>query len=159
MAQLEVVAEREIAGSPDDVFDAIADYREIRPRLLTEQYTGYEVREGGDGAGTVVAFRFHATSRRVREMLLDVTEPGENELVETDRNSTFVTRYTVTPAAAAGGARVTIRTTWQGAGGVGGFFERLFAPRALTGVYERFLANLAAETEKPAGTAGAAGGE
>jgi hypothetical protein len=151
MAQLEVVAEREIAAEPNDVFDAIADYQEVHPRLLTEQFTDYEVREGGDGEGTVLAFRFHATSRRVREMLCDITEPEENVLVETDRNSTLVTRYTVTPAAAGGGAHVTIRTTWEGAGGVGGFFERLFAPRALTGVYQRILANLAAETEKSPG--------
>ncbi|MGP3967447.1 SRPBCC family protein [Streptomyces sp. 6N223] len=158
MAQLEAVAEREIAAHPDDVFDAIADYREVHPRLLPERYTDFEVREGGDGQGTVLFYRFHATSRRVREMLLDVTEPGENVLVETDRNSTLVTRYTVTAGSAEGAARVAIRTTWQGASGVGGFFERLFAPRALEGTHQQFLANLAAETEKPAG-AGTAGGE
>ncbi|MGP4115498.1 SRPBCC family protein, partial [Streptomyces sp. 4N509B] len=135
MAQIEVVAERDVAAEPNDVFDAIADYTEVHPRLLPEQFTDYEVREGGDGEGTVLFFRFHATSRRVREVLCDITEPAENELVETDRNSTLVTRYVVTPAPN-GGARVTIRTTWEGSGGVGGFFERLFAPRALSGVYE-----------------------
>ena len=31
--------------------------------------------------------------------------------------------------------QVRISTTWQGAGGVGGFFERLFAPRVLRRIY------------------------
>jgi hypothetical protein len=160
MAQLEAVAEREIAAHPDDVFDAIADYREVHGRLLPERYTDYEVREGGDGEGTVVSYRFHATSRRVREMLLEVTEPGENVLVETDRNSTLVTRYTVTAGSAEGVARVTVRTTWQGASGIGGFFEGLFAPRALTASHQQLLANLATETEKPgSGAPGTGAGE
>jgi hypothetical protein len=148
MAQVEVVRERDIAARPDDVFDAIADYQETHPGLLPEQFTDYEVREGGDGEGTVVFFRFHATSRRVREVLADITEPSDNKLVETDRNSTLVTTYTVTPGEREGSARVTIHTTWEGAGGIGGFFEKLFAPRALGGVYERILANLASETEQ-----------
>lgn len=147
MAQIEVLARRDIAAEPNDVFDAIADYEEFHPKLLTEQFTDYEVREGGDGEGTVLFFRFHATSRRVREVLCDVTEPEENVLVETDRNSTLVTRYDVTPAPN-GGARVTIRSTWEGSGGVGGFFERLFAPTALRRVYDRMLTNLATEMER-----------
>jgi hypothetical protein len=30
---------------------------------------------------------------------------------------------------------VRVETRWQGAGGVGGVFERLFAPRVLRGIY------------------------
>ena len=30
---------------------------------------------------------------------------------------------------------VRISTTWEGAGGIGGFFERVFAPRAMRGIY------------------------
>ncbi len=149
MAQLEVVAARDVAAKPDDVFDALADYEDFHRRLLPEQFTDYEVREGGDGEGTVLFFRFHATSRRVREVLADITEPGKDRLVETDRNSTLVTSYTVAPSEElADGARVTLRTTWEGAGGIGGFFERLFAPRALQAVYQRILANLEAEMAK-----------
>ncbi|MEO3754455.1 SRPBCC family protein [Streptomyces sp. B6B3] len=149
MAQVEVVAARDVAAKPDDVFDALADYEDFHRRLLPEQFTDYEVREGGDGEGTVLFFRFHATSRRIREVLADITEPDKDRLVETDRNSTLVTSYTVVPSEElTGGARVTIRTTWEGAGGIGGFFERLFAPRALQAVYQRILANLAAEMDK-----------
>ena len=35
-----------------------------------------------------------------------------------------------------------IATTWQGAGGIGGFFERTFAPRAMRAIYEDELKRL-----------------
>ncbi|MDT0442376.1 SRPBCC family protein [Streptomyces johnsoniae] len=146
MALVEVVARRDIKAEPDDVFDAIADYQEVHPKLLPEQFTDFEVREGGDGEGTVIFFRLHATAKRVRECLLEVTEPEDRKLVESDRNSTLVTTWTV--GAENGGSRVTIHTAWQGVGGVGGVFERIFAPRALSGIYAQILANLAAEMEK-----------
>lgn len=148
MGLLTVEARREIAAAPDDVLDAIADYRTTHARLLTGQFTDYEVREGGDGEGTVLFFRFHATSRRVREVLADITEPDDHTIVETDRNSTMVTTYHVVPGTAEGSSLVTLRSTWEGAGGVGGFFERLFAPRVLRATYDRVLVNLARETEK-----------
>ncbi|WP_049574780.1 SRPBCC family protein [Streptomyces sp. SBT349] len=149
MALVEVVARRDIRAEPDDVFDAIADYEGVHRGLLPEQFTGYEVREGGDGEGTVLYVKLHATKKRVRECLFEVTEPEDNTLVETDRNSDLVTTYTVEPAEGAdGSARVTIHSAWQGATGVGGFFERRFAPRVLTGIYDQILANLATELEK-----------
>ena len=39
-------------------------------------------------------------------------------------------------------------TTWNGAGGIGGFFERTFAPKGLARIYDALLAKLAAESEK-----------
>ncbi|MDT0345988.1 SRPBCC family protein [Streptomyces litchfieldiae] len=146
MSLVEIVARREIKAEPDDVFDALADYQEVHGRLLPEQFTDYEVREGGDGEGTVLFFRFHATKSRVRECLVDITEPEDRKLVETDRNSTLVTTWTVEPAG--GASLATIHSAWEGAGGIGGVFERIFAPRALQKVYQQLLANLAAETEK-----------
>ncbi|MFE0687379.1 SRPBCC family protein [Streptomyces xiamenensis] len=147
MAQVEVVTQREINAEPDDVLDAIADYREVHPRLLPEQFTDYEVREGGDGEGTVVFFRLHATAKRVRECLMEVTEPDDHTVVETDRNSTLVTTFTAVPGSVKNTSSVTIRSTWDGAPGIGGFFERIFAPRGLNGFYEQILANLAREVE------------
>ncbi|MFI7275433.1 SRPBCC family protein [Streptomyces sp. NPDC049879] len=146
MGQIEVVRRREIAADHEDVLDALADYRGVHPRLLPERFTDYAVEEGGDGAGTVVRLRFHATSRRVRDCLLDISEPGEGRLVEKDRNSTMVTEYTVEPASGGAdkAALVTVRSTWQGAGGIGGFFERTFAPRVLGTAYDQILDNLAA---------------
>ena len=143
MAQVEATTQREIPGAPDEVFAALADYHRVRPQLLPEHFSEYEVREGGEGGGTVVHWKLQATSKRVRDCLLDVTQPAEGELVETDRNSSMVTSWRVTPGAA-GAARVTVSTTWTGAGGIGGFFERTFAPKGLDRIYGEVLTRLAA---------------
>ncbi|MEN3583358.1 MULTISPECIES: SRPBCC family protein [unclassified Streptomyces] len=147
MAQVEATTERIVAADAATVFDTVADYGGTRAKLLPEQFSEYEVREGGDGEGTVVHWRLQATSKRVRDCLLDVTEPSDGELVEKDRNSSMVTTWRVTPAGE-GRSRVVVRTVWQGAGGVGGFFERTFAPKGLARIYDAILARLAAETEK-----------
>ncbi|MEV6806723.1 SRPBCC family protein [Streptomyces sp. NPDC017248] len=147
MAQVEATTERVVAADAEKVFDALADYRGTRQRLLPEQFSAYEVREGGDGEGTVVHWRLQATSKRVRDCLLEVSEPTDGELVEKDRNSSMVTTWRVTPAGE-GRSRVVVTSTWQGAGGIGGFFERTFAPKGLGRIYDALLANLAAEVEK-----------
>ncbi|QFR96519.1 SRPBCC family protein [Streptomyces tsukubensis] len=146
MAQVEAVTERIITADPERVFDALADYSSTRQKLLPEHFSEYEVREGGDGEGTVVHWKLQATSKRVRDCLLDVTEPSEGELVEKDRNSTMVTTWRVTPGGE-GASRVVVTSVWNGATGIGGFFERTFAPKGLGRIYDAVLAQLAAETE------------
>ncbi|MGW5096477.1 SRPBCC family protein [Streptomyces nodosus] len=147
MAQVEATTERIVASDADTVFDAVADYSGTRSKLLPEQFSEYEVREGGDGEGTLVHWRLQATSKRVRDCLMEVTEPTDGELVEKDRNSSMVTTWRVTPAGE-GRARVVITTVWNGASGIGGFFERTFAPKGLARIYDAVLARLAAEVEK-----------
>ncbi|MDX3577138.1 MULTISPECIES: SRPBCC family protein [unclassified Streptomyces] len=147
MAQVEATTERVVAADPEKVFDTIADYSGVRAKLLPEHFSEYEVREGGDGEGSLVHWKLQATSKRVRDCLLDVTEPTDGELVEKDRNSSMVTVWRVTPAGE-GRSRVVVTTTWDGAGGIGGFFERTFAPKGLGRIYDAILANLAAEVEK-----------
>ncbi|KOG64572.1 polyketide cyclase [Streptomyces griseoflavus] len=147
MGQVEATTQREIAADPEDVFDALADYSGTRRKLLPEHFSEYEVREGGDGKGTLVHWKLQATSKRVRDCLLEVDEPTDGQLVEKDRNSSMVTTWVVTPAGE-GRAKVVVTTTWQGASGIGGFFERTFAPKGLGRIYDTVLANLAAETEK-----------
>ncbi len=61
-------------------------------------------------------------------------------ITESDSNSSLVTTFTVTPHGAT--SRVRIFTSWDGAGGIGGFFERLFAPRAMQKIYLDELARL-----------------
>ena len=58
--------------------------------------------------------------------------PGQT-LVETDTGSSLVTTFRVT--AQEGKSQVSITTSWDGARGIGGFFERTFAPRALRRLY------------------------
>jgi uncharacterized protein YndB with AHSA1/START domain len=146
MAQVEATTERVVAADAEKVFDALADYRGTRAKLLPEHFSEYEVREGGDGEGTLVHWKLQATSKRVRDCLLDVSEPTDGQLVEKDRNSSMVTTWTVTPAGE-GKARVVVSTVWNGAGGIGGFFEKTFAPKGLGRIYDAVLARLATETE------------
>jgi hypothetical protein len=53
----------------------------------------------------------------------------------------MVTTWAVA-AAGEGRSRVTVTTTWNGAGGIGGFFERTFAPRGLARIHSGVLENL-----------------
>lgn len=147
MAQVEATTERIIAARPEDVFDALADYEGTRPKILSEHFSEFEVREGGDGEGTLVHWKLQATSKRIRDCLLEVSEPTDGELVEKDRNSSMVTTWRVTPAGE-GKARVVVSTVWNGAGGIGGFFEKTFAPKGLGRIYDEVLGKLAAEVEK-----------
>ncbi|MFD0028399.1 SRPBCC family protein [Streptomyces sp. NPDC055059] len=147
MAQVEAITERVIAAKPDDVFDALADYSGTRAKLLSEHFSEYEVREGGDGEGTLVHWKLQATSKRIRDCLLEVSEATDGELVEKDRNSSMVTTWRVTPSGE-GASRVVVSTVWNGAGGIGGFFEKTFAPKGLGRIYDEVLAKLAAEVEK-----------
>ncbi|MEU2616702.1 SRPBCC family protein [Streptomyces sp. NPDC007157] len=147
MAQVEATTERVVAADAETVFDALADYSGTRAKLLPQHFSEYEVREGGDGEGTLVHWKLQATSKRVRDCLLEVSEPTDGELVEKDRNSSMVTTWRVTPAGE-GSSRVVVHTTWQGAGGVGGFFEKTFAPKGLGRIYDEVLDKLATEVEK-----------
>lgn len=153
MGTVTASGEQVVDAPVDKVRTALADYATVRPTILPAKYTDYEVRSGGTGAGTVAAWKFHASAKRVRDCLVDVTAPEPGTLVETDRNSTLVTTITAAPA---GADRTTVRitTSWQGASGIGGFFERTFAPPALRRVYAETLTKLAAHlTDTAAGTA------
>ena len=147
MAQVEATTERIIAADAEAVFDALADYKDVRGKVLPAHYSEYEVREGGDGEGTLVHWKLQATSKRVRDCLLEVSEPTDGELVEKDRNSSMVTTWRVTPAGE-GKSRVVVTTVWDGAGGIGGFFEKTFAPKGLGRIYDLVLDKLATETQK-----------
>ena len=57
-----------------------------------------------------------------------------------------MTNYTVAPAGT--GSTVTVKTSWQGAGGIGGFFEKTFAPLGLRKIQAQVLENLKAELER-----------
>ncbi|MHA6793144.1 SRPBCC family protein [Pseudonocardia bannensis] len=141
MAQVTASAERVVNAPADRVRAAVADYETTRPTILTEHYSDYAVRSGGQGAGTTVHWKLSATQKRVRDVLAEVTQPAPDQLVERDMNSSMVTTWTVTPAGDAA-STVTITTRWNGAGGIGGFFERAFAPKGLKRIYDGVLANL-----------------
>jgi hypothetical protein len=140
MSELHVEAERQIGARADHVYRCIADFREHHPKFLPAAFSDFRVEEGGVGAGTVVSFKMTAGGRtRAARMRVEEPEPGR-VLTESDLASSLVTTWTVTPDEAA--SRVRVVTRWQGAGGVGGFFERLFAPRVLSRLYADELERL-----------------
>lgn len=142
MSQVTSTSQTTVSAPPAATLAALADYRETRPSILTDRFTDYAVQAGGEGTGTVVHWKLHATEKRVRDVLADVTTSGST-ITETDRNSSLVTTYAVTPEGT--GSRVVVTTTWDGAGGIGGFFERTFAPKGLTRIYDEVLAKLATQ--------------
>jgi hypothetical protein len=141
MAQVTSRTQRTIDAPAERVRAALADYATVRPTILTEHYSDYRVETGGTGEGTRVHWRLQATKKRVRDQLVEVSVPAEDRIVERDTNSTMVTTWTVTPA---NGDRsvVAVESTWKGAGGIGGFFERTFAPKGLQRIHDGVLANL-----------------
>ena len=120
----------------DKVLEFLRDYQ-ARPRILTDNYTSFRV-EGGEAGSKVLAFHFAAGGRE-RDYRLR-PEESSGVIRERDELSSFVNTWTVTPADA--GSSVTLEGSWQGAGGIGGFFEGLFAPIGLRRIYSQVLSRL-----------------
>lgn len=146
MTQVRAVAAAHIHAPAEKVAAALADYTTVRPQILPPQYSDYVVRTGGTGAGTVVHWKLAATEKRVRDCEITVTSPEPGVLVESDANSSMVTTYTVVYSDD-GHASVVIETVWNGAGGIGGFFERTFAPKALVKIYDDLLGRLSVHSQ------------
>lgn len=148
MGTIEVSTDRTVHAPADVVYGYVAGLREHRPRYLPGAFSDFAVESGGVGAGTVVRFRITA-GRRSRAYAMTVAEPEPGRvLTESDGGSSLVTTFTVIPNDAV--SRVKIATTWQGAGGVGGIFERLFAPRVLRRLYAEELERLDAYAREQA---------
>ncbi len=139
MGQVSASSSILIDAVPAKVLDAIADYRDVRPKILTSHYSQYRVLQGGQGTGTVAAWRLQATESRSRDVQATVDVAGHT-VIEKDANSSMLTNWTVAPAGP--GSSVTVKTTWTGAGGVKGFFEKTFAPLGLRKIQHEVLENL-----------------
>src|ERR671925_195198 len=63
MASVTARATRAVEAPPDRVLEFLRDYREARPRILTDHYSAYRVEQGGSGEGTVIAYHFAAGGR------------------------------------------------------------------------------------------------
>ena len=140
MGTIHVSEQRTIDAPADVVYGCIADMLEHHPNFLPPSFSDFTVESGGVGAGTVTRFKLTAGGR-TREYRMQVAEPEPGRvLTESDMQSSLVTTFTVDPA----GERCTVRisTTWEGAGGIGGFFERTFAPRTIRRLYADELARL-----------------
>ena len=140
MGTITVSAERTVDAPAATVYHLIADMREHHPHFLPPAFSGFQVESGGVGDGTVTRFTVTAGGR-ARQYRMRVAEPEPGRvLTESDTASSLVTTTTVTPQGSTSLVRIT--TTWDGAGGIGGFFERRFAPRAMRGIYADELERL-----------------
>jgi uncharacterized protein YndB with AHSA1/START domain len=132
MAKVNASAERTIDAPAERVYGYIADMHK-HSHFLPPQFSDFKVEEGGVGEGTVTSFAVTAGGR-TRNYRMRVTEPVPGRtLVESDVNSSLVTTFNV--EAQGDKSLVRIHTSWDGAGGIGGFFERTFAPKAMQRIY------------------------
>jgi uncharacterized protein YndB with AHSA1/START domain len=140
MARMLISAEGTVAAPAETVYRYIADMREHHPHFLPPAFSDFRVESGGVGAGTVTRFKMTAGGR-TREYQMKIAEPEPGRiLTESDTGSSAVTTFTVTPQGEA--SLVQISTSWDGAGGIGGFFERTFAPRVMRAIYADELKRL-----------------
>lgn len=142
MGQVSASSSITVAATPEKVLAALSDYETVRPRILSEHYRDYRVLAGGQGTGTVAQWTLKATEKRSRDIKATVTVAGDT-ITETDANSSLVTTWVVAPSGS--GSTVTTTTQWKGAGGIGGFFEKTFAPLGLKKIQATVLANLERE--------------
>jgi len=123
VAKIVVAADGTVDAPAETVYGYIADMREHHPHFLPPAFSDYHVESGGIGAGTVTRFTVRAGGR-TREYRTKVAEPDPGRvLTESDLLSSMVTTFTVAPRGEA--SVVEISSAWDGAGGVGGFFERM----------------------------------
>ena len=116
--------------------------------LLPEQFSDYRVESGGQGAGT----RVPGGSRRRRSGSATSCSRSPSPAGHPGgvRHQLVDGHHLDRAPADAGASTVRVRTTWNGAGGIGGFFERTFAPKGLRRVYDEMLARLEPRARRPA---------
>lgn len=149
MSHIFARSERVIDARPAEVFKTLADYQTKRPRMLPPNYLNYTVERGGQGGGTVISYRFQAAGReRPYEMQVEETIKGQ-VLTERDKGSSLVTRWSVLPIEGGQKSKVDVESDWTGGSGIGGFFERTFAPMGLRRIYQDALIALALMVQSP----------
>jgi hypothetical protein len=135
-------AERTIDAPAADLFTYVSDFVEHHPRFLPPAFSDFTVEAGGVGVGTVTSsnLRIGGRTQRLRTRVTRA-EPGRlvEEIVLGQR---MTTTFSFAPTAAGTVAR--IETVWTPAGGLSGWLEKLFAPRAVSKVYADELERLAA---------------
>ncbi len=142
MSRIFVKKERVINAAPENVYAVLSDYKSQRPQMLTPNFLDYTVEKGGKGDGTVISYRLRAANRE-RPYKMRVNEPVKGEVItESDNGSSLVTTWALSPLNDGQQTKVRVSSEWEGSTGVGGFFERTFAPLGLRGIYGNMLDSL-----------------
>lgn len=159
MSRIFVKKERVINAAPENVYAVLSDYKSQRPQMLTSNFLNYAVEKGGKGDGTVISYRLRAANRE-RPYKMSVGEPVKGEVItERDSDSSLVTTWALYPLQNGQQTKVRVSSEWEGGTGVGGFFERTFAPLGLRGIYGKMLDSLLALTGANATSVTAVKGE
>lgn len=138
MAEVKATAQKTVGAPVEKVFELVGDTSRRSELLPSEAYR--EVRVVGEPP--VVSYTLHAGGRQRDYAMRQVPGADSRSWTEEDEGSSLVTRWSFTPAAS-GETTVAITTTWQGAGGIGGFFEKTFAPKGVSKLHTQTLENLA----------------
>ena len=154
MAELTATAVAMINSSVADVRGALVDYESVRPLLLPDNFDGYRVLAGGQGAGTELSWtllvgdprprRFWQLGRPKREpwdCLVQVDEAGDDQIVERDTRTELVTTWTVHEAGE-GRTAVRVLASWPGPDGLSRLLTRSRQQLALRTIYEDILTRL-----------------
>jgi uncharacterized membrane protein len=143
MSRIYVQSEYVIPATPEEVYASLIDFQNARPSILTDNFVDYTVEQGGMGEGTVIRYQLQAAGRK-RDYRMHIAETLKGEvLTERDSNSSLLTMWTLTPVNDGQQTHVQLVTEWEGGSGVGGFFERTFAPLGLRRIYNKMLGSLA----------------
>src|SRR3954447_1848822 len=135
MATVRATAERSIPAGASEVFVLLAD-PERRREILPEAYHDLLV-VSSDSGDPLVTYTLHAGGRQ-RDYSIAIVPAEPDRLVrDEDALSTLRTEWALAPEGDQ--TRVTATTTWQGAAGIGGFFERTFAPKGVARLHQQTL--------------------
>jgi|SRR6185312_2521962 len=142
MSNIHVKREQVVDAKPEDVYTILADYKGKHKQILTPNFQDYNVEKGGRGSGTVVSYRLLAGGRE-RFYRMHVDEPVKGKVItERDSDSSLMTTWTLSPLKDGQQTMVSVASEWTGGTGVGGFFERVFAPIGLRRIYTNMLSLL-----------------
>lgn len=152
MSELCIEAMAMVAAPVDEVHAALADYPDVRKRLLPDNFTDYRVESGGHGVGTELSFRMRLGGpkrllRRRRsggpvwDCQVRVEEVEPERLVERDLGTGLVTTWTVL-GAGDGRSAVRVCARWEGPDGATKALTRAGMRLSVREVYEAVLTNL-----------------
>jgi uncharacterized protein YndB with AHSA1/START domain len=140
-----VEVERTVEAPMERVWALLRDYRVARPRVLTEHFGDYEVRERAEGAGgTVIEYRLRVGRHHGRHVIA-VQEPVAGRMLrERDRTSALVSTWTLTPGGE--GERTVVRLAVALRDPqIAGWLARVQARRALRRLCGQLLERVDAE--------------
>jgi DNA-directed RNA polymerase subunit H (RpoH/RPB5) len=150
MNQIHVEVSEVIEARPEEIYAILADYRVGHPAILPKPYfTDLVVKEGGQGAGTIVRVGMKVMGKAFAyQQVISEPDPGR-VLMEEDAAAGVTTTFTVEPLDGSSRSRVTIATDAAVSPGATGWLERVFNPPVMRRIYQQELQQLAEYVRRP----------